>query len=84
MWKPTVSREYALTALGREVADLAQNDIAAFCDQLAAAIYEAHSYFRALIGKLQVAPIACPEVSESEIETPPVAKVTERTIGPNI
>jgi hypothetical protein len=62
-------REYALTALGQEVADLAQDDIAAFCDRLAAAIYEAHPYFRALIGKLQAAPIACPEVSEGEVDT---------------
>lgn len=61
-------RSYGLTPLGREVADLAENDIAAFCDRLAAAIYEAHAYFRALIGKLQAAPIACPEVTESEVD----------------
>ena len=61
-------REYALTALGREVADLAQTDIAAFCDRLAAAVYGAHPYFRALIEKLQDTPIACPEVSESEVD----------------
>src|SRR5437773_3719774 len=30
-------RAYALTTLGREVADMAQTDIAAFCDRLAAA-----------------------------------------------
>jgi hypothetical protein len=62
------NREYALTALGYEVAGLAQNDIAGFCDRLAAAIHEAHPYFRALLSKLQEAPIACPEVSESEVE----------------
>jgi hypothetical protein len=61
-------RTYALTALGREVSALAQNDLAAFCDQLAAAIHEAHLYFRALIEKLQDSPIACPEVSEGEVE----------------
>ncbi len=61
-------REYALTPLGRAVASLAQKDIASFCDRLAAAIYEAHPYFRVLIGKLQAAPIACPEVSESEVD----------------
>jgi hypothetical protein len=61
-------RSYALTPLGRDVAELAQNDIAAFCDRLAAAIYETHAYFRALICKLQAAPIACPEVSESEVD----------------
>jgi hypothetical protein len=61
-------REYSLTSLGRDMADLAENNIAAFCDRLAAALYENHSYFRALIGKLQDAPIACPEVSESEVD----------------
>jgi hypothetical protein len=61
-------RKYALTKLGHEVAELAQNDIAAFCDRLAAALYEAHPLFRALIGKVQEAPIACPEVSESEVD----------------
>jgi hypothetical protein len=61
-------RQYTLTPLGLEVADLAQNDIAAFCDRLAAALYEAHPHFRALIGKLREAPIACPEVSESDVE----------------
>jgi hypothetical protein len=61
-------RSYTLTPLGREVAELAQNDIAAFCDRLAAAIYEAHPYFRAFIGKLQAAPIACPELTESEVD----------------
>jgi hypothetical protein len=62
-------REYALTERGREVADLAQTDIAAFCDCLAAAVYVAHPYFRALIEKLQDTPIACPEVTEGEVET---------------
>ena len=38
-------RTYALSSLGRDVADLAQNDIALFCDRLAAAIYEHHPYF---------------------------------------
>jgi hypothetical protein len=61
-------RKYLLTKLGREVAELAQGDIAAFCDRLAAALYEEHPYFRALIRKLQEAPIACPEVSESEVD----------------
>src|SRR6185312_5469525 len=61
-------REYGLTALGQEMANLAQSDIAAFCDRLAATIYEAHPYFQALIEKLQSASIACPEVTESEVE----------------
>jgi hypothetical protein len=62
-------REYTLTALGQDMADLAQDDIAAFCDGLSAAIYGGHPYFRALLGKLEAAPIACPEVSESEVDT---------------
>ena len=61
-------RRYALTSLGREVAALAQDDIAAFCDRLAEALYNAHPYFRALLSKLEAAPIACPEVSENDVE----------------
>jgi hypothetical protein len=61
-------RPYTLTGLGREVAALAQDDIAAFCDRLAEALYKAHPYFRALVSKLEAAPIACPEVTESEVE----------------
>jgi hypothetical protein len=61
-------RTYTLTAEGHEVANLAAHDLAAFCDRLASAIYKAHPYFRALIGKLQTAPIACPEVSEGEVD----------------
>jgi hypothetical protein len=62
------NRRYALTSLGREVAALAQDDIAAFCDRLAEVLYEAHRYFSALVSKLEIAPIACPEVTESEVE----------------
>jgi hypothetical protein len=61
-------RRYTLTSLGREAAALAQDDIAAFCDRLAEALYKAHPYFRALVGKLKAAPIACLEVTESEVE----------------
>jgi len=61
-------RRYTLTSLGREVAALAQDDIAAFCDRLAEALYKTHPYFRALVSKLEAAPIACPEVTESEVE----------------
>lgn len=61
-------RGYALSPIGRNLADLAENDIAAFCDRLAGAIYEAHPYFRALICRLQGTSIACPEVSESEVD----------------
>jgi hypothetical protein len=63
------SREYTLTALGREMAQLARDDIASFCDRLAAAIYGTHPYFQVLIKRLQEAPIACPEVSEREVES---------------
>jgi hypothetical protein len=61
-------RKYALTALGQQIADMAQSDVAAFCDRLATALYEAHPYFLALITKLQKSPIACPELSESEVD----------------
>ncbi len=62
------SRAYALTELGLELAELAPTDIAAFCDRLGAALYQAHPYFQALTERLQLAPIACPEVSEGEVE----------------
>jgi hypothetical protein len=61
-------RIYTLTAAGRAVAELAKGDVAAFCDQLATAIYKAHPFFRALVEELRAAPIACPEVSESDVE----------------
>ena len=61
-------RTYVLTPLGHEVADLAQRDVAAFCDKLAAAMFAAHPYFRMLIASLQEAPIGCPEVTESDVE----------------
>jgi len=61
-------RKYVLTALGRQMADMAQNDIAAFCDRFATALYGAHPYFLALISKLQESPIACPELGESEVD----------------
>jgi len=62
-------REYVLTSLGRQIADMAQNDVAAFCDRLATALYEAHPYFLAMISKLQESPITCPELSESEVDS---------------
>lgn len=61
-------RKYVLTTLGRQIVELAQNDVAAFCDRLATALYDAHPYFLALISKLQESPIACPELSESEVD----------------
>lgn len=61
-------RIYRLTASGHEAADLAEFDIAGFCDRLAAAIYTVHPYFRALIASLDEAPIACPEITETDID----------------
>lgn len=62
-------RKYALTGLGRQIAEMAQNDVAAFCDRLATSLYETHPYFLALISKLQESPIACPELTESEVDS---------------
>jgi hypothetical protein len=62
-------RTYGLSAAGRQVADLAKDDVAAFCDRLATAIYRAHPFFRALVESLHAAPIACPEVNESDVES---------------
>jgi hypothetical protein len=61
-------RKYFLTLRGQEMADLAENDIAAFCDSLVEAIHATHPAFRILLCKLKDAPIACPEISERDIE----------------
>ncbi len=42
--------------------------MAAFCDRLAAGVYDNHRYFRAFIDALQDGPIGCPEVTEGEVE----------------
>ena len=42
--------------------------MAAFCDRLAAAVYDNHPYFRAFIETLQDGPVGCPEVAEGEVE----------------
>ena len=61
-------RQYALTQLGRRAAEQAETDMAAFCDRLAATVYDKHPYFRALIDTLQEGPIGCPEVAEGDVE----------------
>ncbi|MEO8420164.1 MAG: hypothetical protein ABI457_03130, partial [Hyphomicrobium sp.] len=61
-------RSYSLTSLGQEVAGLAQDEVATFCDRLAEALFNTHPYFRALLSKLKAAPIACPEVTEAQVE----------------
>ena len=42
--------------------------MAAFCDRLAAAVYDHHPYFRGFIDTLQAGPIGCPEVAEGDVE----------------
>ena len=61
-------RKHTLTQLGLQAAVEAETDMAAFCDRLAAAVYDHHPYFRAFIDKLQAGPIGCPEVTEGEVE----------------
>ena len=61
-------RQYTLTQLGLQAAEEAETDMAAFCDRLAAAVYDNHPYFRALIDTLQDGPIGCPEVAEGDVE----------------
>ena len=57
-------RRYTLTALGEQVADLAEKDLAAFCNELAKAVYQEHEYFRRLLQILDSGPLLCPEVTE--------------------
>ena len=61
-------RRYGLTDLGEQVADQAEKNIAAFSDELATAVYNAHPYFRGLIHILQESPLTCPEVTEGHVE----------------
>ena len=61
-------RQHILTELGIRVAEEAETDPAAFCDRLAAVIYDNHPYFRAFIETLKDGPIGCPEVTEGEVE----------------
>ena len=59
---------YRLTAVGEEAMNQAEEDVAAFCDELAIAVYHAHPYFRQFIRLLEERPLICPEITESEIE----------------
>ena len=61
-------RHYKLTDLGVQAANQAENDMAAFCDQLAHAVYHAHPYFQRFICVLDERPLACPEITEGGIE----------------
>ena len=61
-------RHYKLTDLGVQAANQAENDMAAFCDELAYAVYRAHPYFQQLIRVLNEGPLACPEITEGDIE----------------
>ena len=62
------NRLYKLTELGLQAAEEAGSDMPAFCDRLAAAVYNKHPYFRGFIDSLRNGPIGCPEVSEGEVE----------------
>ena len=68
-------RRYVLTTLGKQTADLAEKDLAAFYDELAKAVYQKHEYFRRLLQILDSGPLPCPEVTEGEVEE---ARHTER------
>ena len=61
-------RLHRLTELGCVAAEEAANNMPAFCDRLAAAVYEGHPYFRTFIDSLRLGPIGCPEVTEGEVE----------------
>ena len=61
-------RSHMLTSLGEQAAELAEKDLAAFCDKLSEAIYRAHGYFRQLLDILKSGPLTCPEVTEGEVE----------------
>ena len=61
-------RPYALTALGMHAASQAAEDKAAFCDELAHAVYRAHPYFQRLLRVLAERPLDCPEISEGDVE----------------
>ena len=61
-------REFRLTSLGYEAAEQAENDIAAFSDRLAVAVYSAHPYFQKFVHILEEGPLTCPETTEGDIE----------------
>ena len=59
---------YRLTATGEKAMNQAEEDLAAFCNELAIAVHGAHPYFRRFIQVLKERPLACPEITEREIE----------------
>ena len=61
-------RRYQLTELGKRTANHAKTDIPAFSDELAVAVYHAHPYFQQLIRILTEGVLACPEITEGEVE----------------
>ena len=61
-------RQHSLTALGRQAAEQAENDMAAFFDRLAVAVYSAHPYFRKFLYILETGPLAYPEITEGDVE----------------
>lgn len=61
-------RLYQLTELGKRTANHAKTDIPAFSDELTAAVYQAHPYFQRLICILASGELACPEVTEGDVE----------------
>lgn len=61
-------RRYSLTPNGKKAMNRAEENLAAFCDELAIAIYHAHPYFRQFIQVLKDRPLVCPEITEKEVE----------------
>ena len=61
-------RQHNLTALGHQAAKQAEMDMAAFYDRLSTAVYSAHPYFQNFIHILGAGPLACPEITEGEVE----------------
>ena len=61
-------RQHNLTALGHRAAKQAEMDMAAFYDRLSTAVYSAHPYFQKFIQILGAGPLACPEITEGEVE----------------
>ena len=61
-------RHYTLTAIGEQATNQAEKNTAAFFDELAAAVYRAHPYFQSLVHILKEGPLACPEITEGDVE----------------
>ncbi len=61
-------RQYSLTSLGHDAAEQAESNMAAFFDRLTTAVYSAHPYFQRFIHILETGPLACPEITEGDVE----------------